>query len=45
VVHGDLPELSAEDLTALLDAVGGDARRSIAPDAAESGTNGLALPP
>jgi 2-phospho-L-lactate guanylyltransferase len=46
VVHGDLPELSAEDLTALLGAVGGDAPViAIAPDGAETGTNGLAMSP
>lgn len=46
VVHGDLPELSAEDLTALLDAVGGGAPAvAIAPDGAETGTNGLAMSP
>ena len=46
VVHGDLPELAAEDVTALLDAVGSDEPAvAIAPDAAESGTNGLAMSP
>ena len=46
VVHGDLPELSPEDLIALLDAVGGDEPAvAIAPDAAETGTNGLAMSP
>ncbi len=49
VIHGDLPELTAADVTALLDAVDGPAAGgpavAIAPDAAGRGTNGLALSP
>ena len=45
VLHGDLPNLSAADVRALLEAA--DAARSvaIAPDRAGTGTNGLALRP
>ena len=46
VLHGDLPELSAGDVTALLAAVDGPCPAvAIAPDAAGRGTNGLALAP
>jgi 2-phospho-L-lactate guanylyltransferase len=46
VIHGDLPELTSEDVAALLDAVGGTGPTvAIAPDSLEAGTNGLALSP
>lgn len=46
VLHGDLPALTTADVTALLDAVRGPGRSvAIAPDAADTGTNGLALAP
>jgi len=46
VLHGDLPDLAAADVTALLIAVSGpDSAVAIAPDAAGRGTNGLALAP
>ena len=46
VLHGDLPALTSPDVTALLAAATGDgALVAIAPDAAETGTNGLALAP
>jgi 2-phospho-L-lactate guanylyltransferase len=46
VLHGDLPALTEPDLVALLEAVSGPGRKvAIAPDAAEVGTNGLALAP
>jgi 2-phospho-L-lactate guanylyltransferase len=46
VIHGDLPELTSEDVAALLDAVDGEGPCvAIAPDRAERGTNGLALSP
>jgi 2-phospho-L-lactate guanylyltransferase len=46
ILHGDLPALTTPDVTALLDAVTGDGPLvAIAPDAADSGTNGLALAP
>lgn len=46
VLHGDLPTLTALDVTALLTAVVGERPMvAIAPDAAETGTNGLALSP
>lgn len=46
VLHGDLPNLHTAEVTALLDAVGdGRPMVAIAPDAAETGTNGLALAP
>lgn len=41
VLHGDLPNLSADDIRALLDAVAHPAGVAIAPDRAGSGTNGL----
>lgn len=46
VLHGDLPALTSPDVTALLAAAtGGGALVAIAPDAAGTGTNGLALAP
>ncbi len=46
VIHGDLPDLTGEDVAALLDAVAGEGPAvAIAPDAAGRGTNGLALSP
>jgi 2-phospho-L-lactate guanylyltransferase len=45
VLHGDLPNLAADDVAALLDAVPPTAGVAIAPDRAGSGTNGLALRP
>ncbi|HEY7738955.1 MAG TPA: 2-phospho-L-lactate guanylyltransferase [Candidatus Limnocylindria bacterium] len=46
VLHGDLPNLHTAEVTALLDAVDGTRPMvAIAPDAAETGTNGLALSP
>jgi len=46
VLHGDLPDLAAADVTALLAAVSGPGPAvAIAPDAAGRGTNGLALAP
>jgi 2-phospho-L-lactate guanylyltransferase len=46
VLHGDLPNVSAGDIQALLSAAEGDARGvAIAPDRKGTGTNGLALRP
>jgi 2-phospho-L-lactate guanylyltransferase len=46
VLHGDLPALTSPDVTALLAAATGEGSLvAIAPDAAETGTNGLALTP
>lgn len=45
VLHGDLPNLSADDVAALLDTVPDGGGVAIAPDRAGSGTNGLALRP
>lgn len=46
VLHGDLPNLEPAEIAALLDAAGGDRPAvGIAPDAADTGTNGLALAP
>jgi 2-phospho-L-lactate guanylyltransferase len=45
VLHGDLPNLSTADITALLTAVPGPGGVAIAPDRAGGGTNGLALRP
>ena len=46
VLHGDLPDLAPDDITALLIAVSGPGPAvAIAPDAAARGTNGLALRP
>jgi 2-phospho-L-lactate guanylyltransferase len=46
IIHGDLPELTAEDVAALMDAATERVPAvAIAPDAADQGTNGLALSP
>jgi 2-phospho-L-lactate/phosphoenolpyruvate guanylyltransferase len=45
VLHGDLPNLSTDDVAALLDALPGTGGVTIAPDRAGTGTNGLALRP
>jgi 2-phospho-L-lactate/phosphoenolpyruvate guanylyltransferase len=45
VLHGDLPNLTAEDVASLLEPVSQRAGVAIAPDRAGSGTNGLALNP
>lgn len=45
VLHGDLPDLTASDVLALLTAARGTPVVAIAPDAASRGTNGLALSP
>jgi len=45
VLHGDLPNLSPDDVLALLAAVDGDRGVAIAPDRKGTGTNGLALRP
>jgi 2-phospho-L-lactate guanylyltransferase len=45
VLHGDLPNLAAEDVLALMDAAGGLPSVAIAPDRLGTGTNGLALSP
>jgi 2-phospho-L-lactate guanylyltransferase len=46
VLHGDLPALTGPDVAALLAAATGDGTLvAIAPDAAGTGTNGLALAP
>jgi len=46
VLHGDLPNLQPAEIAALLDAAAGDRPVvAIAPDAADTGTNGLALAP
>jgi 2-phospho-L-lactate guanylyltransferase len=46
VIHGDLPELTREDVAALVEAArGAGPMVAIAPDALEVGTNGLALSP
>ncbi len=45
VLHGDLPSLTVEDVTALADAIRGASGVAIAPDRAGTGTNGLALRP
>jgi len=45
VLHGDLPNLSTDDVAALLDAVPPTNGVAIAPDRAGNGTNGLALRP
>ena len=45
VLHGDLPNLSPDDVLALLAAVDGDRGVAIAPDRRGTGTNGLALRP
>jgi 2-phospho-L-lactate guanylyltransferase len=45
VLHGDLPNLAAEDVRFLLEAVPAPRGVAIAPDRAGTGTNGLALRP
>jgi 2-phospho-L-lactate guanylyltransferase len=45
VLHGDLPNLGADDVAALLDALPEAGGAAIAPDRAGTGTNGLALRP
>jgi 2-phospho-L-lactate guanylyltransferase len=45
ILHGDLPNLTAEDVAALLQPIADEAGVAIAPDRAGSGTNGLALRP
>jgi 2-phospho-L-lactate guanylyltransferase len=45
VLHGDLPNLTAADVRALIEAVPGVRGVAIAPDRAGSGTNGLAMRP
>jgi 2-phospho-L-lactate guanylyltransferase len=45
ILHGDLPNLGADDIAALLEAVPLDRGVAIAPDRAGTGTNGLALRP
>lgn len=45
VLHGDLPNLSADDIVALLAAVAHPAGIAIGPDRAGTGTNGLAQRP
>jgi 2-phospho-L-lactate/phosphoenolpyruvate guanylyltransferase len=45
VLHGDLPNLSPDDVLALLTAVDGERGVAIAPDRLGTGTNGLALRP
>ena len=45
VLHGDLPNLGADDVAALLDGIPEPSGVAIAPDRAGSGTNGLALRP
>lgn len=45
VLHGDLPNLEAEEVAALLDAVPPNRGVAIAPDRRGSGTNALAMRP
>ena len=45
VLHGDLPNLAADDVAALLAAIPDGGGVAIAPDRAGSGTNGLAQSP
>jgi 2-phospho-L-lactate guanylyltransferase len=45
ILHGDLPNLTTDDVAALFDALPGAEGVAIAPDRAESGTNALALRP
>jgi 2-phospho-L-lactate/phosphoenolpyruvate guanylyltransferase len=45
VLHGDLPNLEADDVRALLDAAAEARAVAIAPDRLGTGTNGLALNP
>jgi 2-phospho-L-lactate guanylyltransferase len=45
ILHGDLPNLTTDDVAALLDALPADKGVSIATDRAGTGTNALALRP
>jgi 2-phospho-L-lactate guanylyltransferase len=45
ILHGDLPNLGADDIAALLEALPEGGGVAIAPDRAGTGTNGLALRP
>lgn len=45
ILHGDLPNLSTDDVAALIEAVPQPMGVAIAPDRAGAGTNGLALRP
>ena len=45
VLHGDLPNLTADDVASLLEPVAERPGVAIAPDRSGSGTNGLALSP
>ena len=45
ILHGDLPNLTTDDVAALLDALPEGGGVAIAPDRAGSGTNALALRP
>lgn len=45
VLHGDLPNLTRDDITALVAAVPDPSGLAVAPDRAGTGTNGLALRP
>jgi len=45
VLHGDLPNLAALDVLALMEAAGEQPSVAIAPDRLGTGTNGLALSP
>jgi 2-phospho-L-lactate guanylyltransferase len=45
VLHGDLPNLEADDVRALIDCVQAGSGVAIAPDRRGTGTNGLALRP
>ena len=45
VLHGDLPNLTADDVRALVAAVPGPKGVAIAPDRGGTGTNGLAMQP
>jgi 2-phospho-L-lactate guanylyltransferase len=45
ILHGDLPNLVADDVRALLEAADNERAVAIAPDRAGTGTNGLGLRP
>ena len=45
ILHGDLPNLAADDVRTLLAAAAGERSVAIAPDRLGTGTNGLALAP
>ena len=45
VLHGDLPNLAADDVQALVAAASGEPSVAIAPDRLGTGTNGLGLAP